>query len=319
VLIATALGSLIFALIEGERAGYRSPWIALLFVASATAAILFVFVERRSRAPTFDVRYLRVPAFSGALVVAFAVYFAIFSIFFFVALYLVEVVGYGGFRIAAQFAPMTVTMVLASLFAGRWVARTGPRAPMTIGCLAAGVGVLLTEVALRGNVSTVGLASSLALAGFGFGVTVVPVTSVPLAVVPAERSGMAASATNTSRELGSVVGVAVLGSMVNGFLTHGLSARLAHLGVPPAFRQLVIDAIERGEVPNQAGLAAYQASYGPVVTKVVQAAYGAFHAGLNVALIVSGVAIIASGVASWTTLTPTDASLARSVPGGLRA
>jgi predicted MFS family arabinose efflux permease len=298
------LGSLIIALIEGEGAGYRSPWIVTLFAASAIAAVSFVVVERRSSAPTLDVRYLREPAFSGALVVAFTVYFAIFSIFFFVALYLVEVVGYDGFRIAAQFAPMTVTMVVASLFAGRWVARAGPRAPMTIGCLSAGVGVLLTEIALRGNLSETGLASSLALAGLGFGITMVPVTSVALAVVPGERSGMAASATNTSRELGSVVGVAVLGSMANGFLTHGLSARLAHLGVPAAFRQVVIDAIERGEVPDQAGLAAYQESYGPVVTKVVRAAYDAFHAGLNVALVVSGIAILVSGAVSWTTLAP---------------
>jgi len=64
----------------------------------------------------------------------------------------------------------------------------------------------------------------------------------------------------------------------------------------------VIDVIERGQVPDQAGIAQAQAAYGPLVTRVIQAAYGAFHAGLNVALVVSGLALVGSGIVAWTTL-----------------
>jgi len=116
------------------------------------------------------------------------------------------VIGFSGYRTALVFGPMAVVMIGSSALAGRWVARVGSRTPMAVGCVVAGLGVLLTDVALRGSVSSAGLSAALVLAGVGFGVTVVPVTSVALAVVPAvvpaERSGMAASATNTSRELG---------------------------------------------------------------------------------------------------------------------
>ena len=64
---------------------------------------------------------MREPAVGGPLLVAFATYFGIFAIFFFTALYLQEVVGYSGFRTAAQFAPMTLAMIVGSLLAGRWV------------------------------------------------------------------------------------------------------------------------------------------------------------------------------------------------------
>ena len=169
------------------------------------------------------------------------------------------------------------------------------------------MGVLLTEVALRGRTSFVGLGAALALAGLGFGITIVPVTSVVLGVVPAERSGMAASATNTSRELGAVVGVAALGSLVNGHLTTELTLRLAQLGVPPAFRTIVIDAIETGRVPSGPnGLAAAKAAYGPIVERVIAAAFAAFHSGLDVALTVSGIAMLLSGIVAWTTLAPMD-------------
>jgi hypothetical protein len=140
----------------------------------------------------------------------------------------------------------------------------------------------------------------------GFGIAVVPITSVALAVIPPAHSGMAASATTTSRELGSVVGVAVLGSLVNGNLTVGLAHRLAELGIPEAFRGIVITAVETGQVPSggPGGAAAAEKTYGPIVAKVVKAAYDAFHTGLNVSLIVAGVVILAAGLVAWSTLAP---------------
>ena len=94
---------------------------------------------------------------------------------------------------------------------------------------------------------------SLLLVGAGLGVVMVAVTSSVLGVVPAARSGMAASAVNTSRELGAVAGVAVLGSIVNGLLVTNLNRQLAHiLGLPAAFRSEVIAAVTTGTVNTSA-------------------------------------------------------------------
>src|SRR6266536_3523455 len=141
---AVALAAVIFAVIGGEDAGYRAGWVVALFAVGAIALPAFLLVESRSRAPMLDPRYFRLPGFSGPLVVAFAVYFGVFSIFFFTALYLEVVVGYSGYRTAGQFAPMAVAMVGGSLLTGRWVARSGGRIPMVTGCLLAAAGILLT-------------------------------------------------------------------------------------------------------------------------------------------------------------------------------
>ena len=298
-----ALGTAIFAVIHGETTGYGGATVITLFVVSAVAAALFVAVELRSPAPIFDFAFLRRAPFTGALTVAFAAYFGIFSIFFFTALYLQVVVGYSAYRTAALFVPMAVAMIAASALTGRWVARAGPRLPTLLGCLAAGAGMLATDVALRGHVAFATLAPSLALAGLGFGVAVVPVTSVALGVVPPEHSGMAAGATTTSRELGSVVGVAVLGSLVNGHLTVDLTRRLAQLGIPAGFRTVVINAVETGQVPKgSGGAAAAEKAFGPIVAHVVDAAFGAFRTGLSISLVLAGIVILVSGLIAWVTL-----------------
>ena len=96
--------------------------IALLCV-SAVLVAAFVWRERRAAHPLLDLRFLRVPQFTTANIAAFCTYFATFAIFFFTALYLVEVVGASGYRLALVFLPMTVLMIVSSLLAGRWTAR----------------------------------------------------------------------------------------------------------------------------------------------------------------------------------------------------
>lgn len=304
------LGALSFAVILGETDGYGSPPVVALFAGGAAAGLVFVLVEHHVTNPMLELRYFRVPAFSGALVVAFAAFFGVFAIFFFTALYLQEVVDYSGYRTALVFLPMAAMMMLGAAVSGRLVARLGPRGPMAVASLLAGGGILLADAVLTGRVGFAPLALSLALAGAGFGAVVVPVTSVTLAVVPAERSGMAASATNTSRELGSVFGVAVLGALVNAHLTGDLSERLVKLGIPLVDRRLVINAIETGLVPSGTSAAnSYARQYGRIVHEVIGAAFGAFRAGLNVALLAAGFAMVACALVALVTLHRGEADL----------
>jgi EmrB/QacA subfamily drug resistance transporter len=295
---AITLGAISFAIIMGETNGFTTSWILALFAVATAAAAVFALIEIRSPSPMLDLRFLRMPAFSSALGVAFALYFGIFSIFFFTALYLEEVVGYSGYRAAAQFGPMAASLVVGSQLAGRWVARSGPRGPMSVGCLTAAGGILLTVAFLPAHPSFGPLAVSLAVAGLGFGIAVVPVTSAVLTIVPAARSGMAASATNTARQLGAVFGVAVLGALVNAHLTSDLAQRLRALGIPANFQAIVIDAITTGTIPSGGNVPGSATGYGPIVNKVIDAAYGAFHAGLRTALFTSAALILVAGAFS---------------------
>ena len=97
---AAALSTLIFAVISAETAGFEAPGVIALLCSSALTGTAFLWCESHAEHPLLDLRYLRVPQFLTANVVAFCAYFATFAVFFFTALYLAEVAGYSGYQIA---------------------------------------------------------------------------------------------------------------------------------------------------------------------------------------------------------------------------
>ncbi|MFF5033487.1 MFS transporter [Nocardia salmonicida] len=293
VLGAAAFGSVIYAAISGQDRGYTAPSVLAFFAIGALAFVGFIAVETRARAPMLDLHYLRFPAVRSALLVAFAVYFGIFSIFFFTALYLQVMQSYSGARTATVFAPMAGAIVIGSLVAGLWVARRGALTPMILGCVIGAGGILFTRHMLSGEIHDPSLSAAMAVAGFGFGIAVVPLTSAVMSGVPAEHSGMAAAVTNTMRQVGSAFGVAVLGSLVSGFLSADLKARMNELGLPTSLQPDAIQAVELGKIPEGVDIGPYL-KYLSKVSEVLNAGKAAFHHGLDVALLVSALMILAA-------------------------
>jgi EmrB/QacA subfamily drug resistance transporter len=286
---AVLLGSLIYAGISGEQYGYGTSWIVALFVISGVAFVAFVVVERRVRSPMLDMRYLNKPVVGNALFVAFAVYFGVFSIFFFTALYLDLVVGYSGWQMAGVFAPMAAAIVIGSVISGFWVGYVGPRGPMISGCVLSALGIFGTRHVLTVDPRFAALAVVLAVAGIGFGIAVVPLTAAVLGHVPAAHSGMAASATNTARQLGAVVGVAALGGLVNSHLTNDFGSSLEQGGITGGGKRFIIKLLETGG-HDAAGIDIAHPS--PLIKPLVDAATSAFRTGLHAALLVSGLLIL---------------------------
>jgi MFS family permease len=302
---AAFLSTLSLAVIQGETDGYGSSGIVALFVLAGVSGVAFLVTEHRSRSPMLDLSMFRRPPFSGSMFVAFVAYFGTFSIFFFTALYLQVVVNASAYQTAVDFLPMAAGLIVASALTGPLVARVGARWPMTIGCVLAGGGILIASALLGPTVGIGTLGWVLPIAGVGIGMLLVPVTSVPLTVVRPERSGMAASATNTSREMGAVFGVAILGAIVNAKLTGELAARLKAIGIPPNFQSLVLHAVQTGGASGGAASGAehsQNAAVARIATKVINAAYDAFGSGLHVALDLSGALILVGAVVAWVTI-----------------
>ncbi len=314
-LSTTALATATFATIRAESIGYGASSIITLYVISLVSLVAFIVVESRVHSPMINLRYFGRRTFLGANFVAFTTYFSIFSIFFFVALYLEVVVGVGAYRLALDFVPLLAGMVAASLFSGRWVARTGSRTPMVVGSILAAAGVFTTNLVIGTHVGLGTLGWTMGLAGVGFGIVVVPVTSDALQSLPAAHSGMAASTVNTARELGAVSGVAILGSIVNGQLTVHLTQRLIQIGVPASYRAEIIAALTTGTIgakakQYQGGGAAIQA----IIDKVVNAAYGAFTNGLHIALLVASGLMVVSALTALIGGTGSEARRGGSAP-----
>ena len=300
---ALALGIATFATIDGESAGYRSVGVVTLYVVSGLLIVLFSFIERHTLEPMLNPNFFRSRAFSGSIVIAFTSYFSIFSIFFFVALYLEVIASVSAFGLAVDFLPLLAGMVTASIFSGRWVGRMGSRTPLTAGCLLAAVGVALTNAAISPAVNLNELGWTMGLAGIGFGIIIVPINATALASLPPSYSGVAASTINTSRELGAVTGVAILGSIVNAQLTVQLTQRLVRIGIPPLYRNQIIAAVTNGALNSKAKAFSNQSSPAikAIINKVVNAAYGAFGHGLDIALSLASVMLVISAVVAWTT------------------
>jgi len=174
----------------------------------------------------------------------------------------------------------------------------GPRWLITIGCLLLACGPFLTDGSLSPHPAYGLLTVALGLAGIGIGVTVVPITSSVLSAVPAGRSDMAAPTANTSREIGAVTGVAILGALVTAQLRASLAAQMNNLGIPAQF-QAVVNALETGQIPKNTS--AY-AGFGKIVQEVINAAYSAFYDGLHVALYLSAGLALAAGLLAFVTL-----------------
>jgi EmrB/QacA subfamily drug resistance transporter len=288
VLATGGIFCLVFAAISGEYKGYSTWWIIALFVVGGLCLLAFGPVESRVRSPMLNPAYVRAPAVRSALFAAFAVYFGVFAIFFLTALYLDIGLHYSGWRLAAMFAPMAAAIVVGGLAAGPWVARAGARPPMVVGCALAAVGMLLARFELGEGASLTFalLALALALAGLGFGITVVPLTSAVLSNIPSRHSGVAASATNTARQLGAVVGVAALGAIVNARLTDEINHQLRSPLLAGA-RDSILRILETGGSSGSFSIDDIPDSY-----------VNAFLDGLKIALIVATVLIALAGVAA---------------------
>ncbi len=293
---AASITAVTFAVIEGENRGYRTGWIVALFATAAVFAVAFVLVEQRVPDPVLKLEFLRNPTFASANLVAFATNLSVFSVFFFTALYLQLISSFSGYQIALVFTSLAAAMIVSGPLAGRWTARVGSRVPMVLGCLLAGVGLLLVDQQLTATTSVAALTWPLAIAGLGFGIALVTVTAAVLTLVPPEQSGMAASTVNTSRELGGVFGVAVLGAVVNAQLTSGLTEKLVKLGIPASFRQIVIQFVTTGGNISSAETSPAAKGHEKIVAKVLVAAEDSAGHGVHLALEIAGGIVLAAAV-----------------------
>jgi EmrB/QacA subfamily drug resistance transporter len=298
---AAAIIGVTFATIDGENVGYGTWWIVALYAVSALAVVMFVIAERRSPDPVLRLEFFRVPAFSAATVVGFATSFGLFAVFFFTALYLQIVAHFSGWRIALQFVAMALAMVVGGRLAGVWTGARGPRLSLTAGCAIAGGSMFGVDALLSPHVGFTLLAIALAGVGLGLGLALVGATAAVLGIVPPERSGMAASTVNTARQLGGVLAVAVLGSVVNAQILHRLGPQLVKLGVPPIFQSIVVDAVTHGGLPANAKQAAAAnpiiGAHASLVEKVLHAATADFGHGLHIVLVIAALMLLGGAVA----------------------
>jgi EmrB/QacA subfamily drug resistance transporter len=207
-----ALTALVLALIEGNRWGWGSPGIVALLVGSVALMAAFVAIEPRVRAPIVEFRLLASRNFVGANIVAMIVTFAMLGQFFFMALYLQNILGYSALGAGVRFLPATLMIVAVAPLAGRLSDRIGPRWPMAVGLtLVASSLYWLTTL----NVGTTygDFWPSFVLMGLGMALVMSPMSTAAMNAVATTKAGVASGILSMSRMVGGTLGVAVLGAI----------------------------------------------------------------------------------------------------------
>jgi EmrB/QacA subfamily drug resistance transporter len=302
---------LTYALIEANDKHWGSPLIIGCLLGAGVLLAAFVVVQARSAAPTIPLGLFRQPAFSMANLATAVVGFALIGATFFFAQYFQTVLGYTAFRSGQAGLPATIGMAVTAPLAARMAARWGFRVPVVVGGVLGGTGLVslawLTPDLPYGN-----LWWRLALFGVGCGLMVAPLAAVVITTVPARRAGLASAVNNTSRQVGSVFGVAVLGTLVQqGFAAH-IGSRLAALRLPPAVTAALAQQLaHRSSAPPPS-------SAPPAVVAAVRAAAGAaFTDALHLAFVVAGLALLVLVLPCWFALRsarPADLATPRRTP-----
>ncbi len=212
---AVGLFALTYGFIEANNYGWTSGRILAAFAVALIALAAFVLFERHQRAPMLDLSLFRQRTFGGANGAMLFVGLAMFGTFFYLSLYMQNVLGYSPVQAGATFLPMTLLIIvlaprtgaLADRFGSRWLVGGG----MTL--LA---GMLFYYTTLGTHESFWALLPGLLIGGTGMAMTMTPTTAAAMSAVAVDKAGVGSAVLNSARQVGGSLGIAVMGSIVAG-------------------------------------------------------------------------------------------------------
>jgi EmrB/QacA subfamily drug resistance transporter len=213
--IAGGLGlfALTYALIEANTYGWTSARILGAFGVAAVALAAFVWLERVQRVPMLDLELFRNRTFAGANSVVLLVALAMFGVFFFVSLYMQNILGFSAVETGAAFLPMTVLIMLIAPIAGKASDRLGSQWLMTVGMVL--VGLQLLYLSRLGIDETFwDLLPGLLVGGAGMALVMTPSAAAAVRSVPVDKAGVGSAVLNACRQVGGSLGIAVIGAII---------------------------------------------------------------------------------------------------------
>jgi dipeptide/tripeptide permease len=223
-IITLILASTTYAVIEGPGHGWSSGEILSLFVVAGVGLVTFIPYELHRHEALIDLRFFKSVPFSGATLIAIAAYFAFAGFFFLNTLYLQDVRSLSALGAGVDTLPMAGAMALFASLSGRVVARFGARPSLVISGVTMGFGCFMLTT-LSPTTSFTRLFVAYIIFGVGFGMVNAPITNTAVSGMPASQAGVASAVASTSRQIGQVLGVGIVGSALAAGLSRGSLAQ----------------------------------------------------------------------------------------------
>ena len=213
ITVTAGLSLLVYTLVDATDAGWGSSQTLGLLALSAALLAAFVAIELRSRAPLVPFRIFRMRTLTGANVVGLLVGASLFSMFFFISLYMQQVLGFSPIKSGFSYLPLALTIIVSAGIASQLVTRIGFKPVLVTGMAFVAAGLLwFTQVSPGGGYVQDVLGPSL-LAAVGLGFSFVTTTIAAVAGVEERESGLASGLINTSQQVGGALGLAVLATI----------------------------------------------------------------------------------------------------------
>jgi EmrB/QacA subfamily drug resistance transporter len=210
---AVGLFALTYALIEANTYGWSSTRIVGSFVLAGVSLSAFVLLERHQRDPMLPLELFRSGTYTGSNLVVLLVALAMFGVFFFVSLYMQNILGYSPVQAGAAFLPMTIVIILVAPIAGKTSDRIGSRGLMTSGMVLIAVQLVMFS-RLSADASFWDLFPALILGGFGMAMTMTPSAAAATRSVPVDKAGVGSAVLNSARQVGGTMGIAIMGAIM---------------------------------------------------------------------------------------------------------
>ena len=202
--------ALVYGFIRAAQEGWSDPGTIASFAAAVALLALFLSIETRIRQPITPLHMFRERNRAGSYVIMLALAAALFGQFFFLTLFVQDVLGYSPLRAGIAFLPITGAIVLTSQIAARTLPRIGPRRLMTTGALLATGGLAwLSQVSVDSGYLD-GVLGPMLLFGLGMGLLFVPLTIVAVSGVAPQEAGAASSLLNVTQQVGGSLGLSIL-------------------------------------------------------------------------------------------------------------
>lgn len=282
------IASLVYALIQGGQNGYTSAPVVTSCLVAMAGVLAFVAVELRVAAPMLDVRLFTSRSFSAVMVIAAVALFGFTGVAVLVVMFYNNVQHLNALDTSWRMLPLFGVYVVSAYLTGRVIRRTGFKAPLTLGLLLCALAVLgLTTIGPDTPYSRVW--PLFVLFGAACGLVIAPSTAAALVSVAPERAGMASGAVNTARQVGAVMGTALLGSLFTSRVAADLPHQLAAHGVPSAVRSSVEAAVASGSTGAR-----------PLSSAGRAAIESAFTTGIHAGLAVTAAVFLAAAVTALT-------------------
>jgi EmrB/QacA subfamily drug resistance transporter len=216
VSVTAGLALLVYGLVEAPSAGWSSGATLGRLAGALFLIVVFLVWEMRSRNPLMPFSIFRLRTLRGANVVGLLVGMSLFSMFFFISLYLQQVLGYSALKTGVSYLPLAVTIILSAGIASQLVTRLGFKPTLIAGMLFVTAGLLwFSKVSAPGGSYLGDVLGPSLLAAIGLGFAFVPVTIAAVTGTTPGEAGLASGLINTTQQVGGALGLAVLASIAN--------------------------------------------------------------------------------------------------------